>query len=127
MKGNKAVLFIILIAIIAISAIIVSITTFYQNNQTQSGNAMSIDGIVAKKEDQRILVISGVEAEELRDLTEEEMLEGVTNAIWFSLSIDQMKIVNEYDYVRISYSNIKESFPGQANANTIKVLNEDEK
>jgi len=127
MKGNKAVLFIILIAIVAISAIIVSITMFYQNNQTQSGNAMSIDGIVAKKEDQRILVISEGEAEELRGLTEEQMLEGVTSAIWFSLSIDQMKIVNEYDYVRISYSNIKESFPGQANANTIKVLNEDEK
>jgi len=125
MKGNKAVLLIILIAIIAISAIIVSITAFYQNNQTQSGNAMSIDGIVVKKEDQRILVISGVEAEELKGQTEEEMLEGVTNAIWFSLSIDQMKIVNEYDYVRITYSNIDESFPGQASANTIKVLNDE--
>jgi hypothetical protein len=124
MKGNKAVILVILIAMIAISAVVVSITLFYQNNQTQNGQEMSIDGTVAKIEDQRVLVISGKVAEELKDKSEVEMLEGIQEAIWFSLSIDQLKIVNEYDYVRITFSQVNESFPGQANANNIEILSQ---
>jgi hypothetical protein len=98
MKGYKTVVLVLLIAMIAISAVVASITFFYQNNQTQNGNEMSIEGTVAKMEDQRVLVISGKVAEELKGKSEVEMLEGIQEAIWFSLSIDQLKIVNEYDF-----------------------------
>lgn len=125
MKGYKTVVLVLLIAMIAISAVVASITFFYQNNQTQNGNEMSIEGTVAKMEDQRVLVISGKVAEELKGKSEVEMLEGIQEAIWFSLSIDQLKIVNEYDFVRITYSQVNESFPGQANANNIEILSEE--
>lgn len=125
MKGNKTVVLVVLVALIAISAVVTSITFFYQNNQTQNGNVMSIEGIVVKVEDQRALVISGKSAEELKGKSEVEMLEGIQEAIWFSLSIDQLKIVNEYDFVRITYSQVNESFPGQANANNIEILSEE--
>ncbi|MFX3675000.1 MAG: YobA family protein [Paenisporosarcina sp.] len=127
MKGNKAVVLIIFIAIIAISAIIGSITVFYQNNQTQNRNAMSSEGIVAKIEGQRILVIDGATVEELKGKTEEEMLVDVENAIWFSVSIDQLKTVKTYDKIRITYSQLEESFPAQANANNIEVLSQNAK
>lgn len=123
MKGNKAVLFIVIIALLAISAVVVSITVFFQNNETQKGHEMSMEGIIAKKEDTRILVISGKSEEELKGQTEAIMLEGVKEAIWFSLSLDQVESVNEYDQVRVTYSGVNESFPGQANANGITQIN----
>lgn len=122
MKGNKAVLLLVLIAVLAISAIVGSITLFYQKNETQSGHAMSIEGVVVKKEDARILVISGKDEAELKGQTDEEMLEGVKDAIWFSLSMDQAQSVEEYDRVRIKYSRIEESFPAKASANSMKIL-----
>ena len=84
-----------------------------------------MEGIVAKKEDARILVISGKDKDELKGQTEEEMLEGVAEAIWFSLSLDQAQSVKEFDRVRMSFSQVKESFPGQASANSMKILNDE--
>lgn len=126
MKGKKAVLLIILIVLIGIAAVVGSITFYYQNNQTQNPSAMSMEGIVAIMEGQRILVVSGADADELKDQTEDEIVDGATEAIWFSLSIDQRENVNEFDEVRITYSKIDESFPGQAVANTINVLESNE-
>lgn len=127
MKGNKAVVLIVIIVLAALAAIIFSITSFYQNNQTQSGYSQSIEGTVAIIDDSRILVIKGKDAAELKGQTEDEMLEGVSEAIWFSLSIDQVKTVEEMDYVRISYSSVNESFPGQASANGVKILSDETK
>jgi flagellar basal body-associated protein FliL len=127
MKGNKAVFLIVIIVLVALAAIIFSISFFYQNNQTQQGFSQSIEGTVAKIDDSRILVIKGKDAAELKGKTEEEMLEGVSEAIWFSLSIDQVKTVKEMDSVRINYSSVNESFPGQASANSVKVLSDDTK
>lgn len=127
MKGNKAVLLIVVIVLVAVATIVYTITSFYQNNETQNGYSQSIEGTVAKIDDARILVIKGKNASELEGQTEEEMLEGVSEAIWFSLSIDQVKTVKEMDYVRISYSSVNESFPGQASANSVKVLSNDTK
>lgn len=125
MKGNKAVILIVLIVIIAIAIIVGSITMFYQNNQKQNGNALAIEGIVAKIDNARILVISGeINAAEIQGQTEEEMLKNANEAIWFSLSIDQLKRVNEFDTVRITYSGIDDSFPGQASANSVKNLSD---
>jgi len=122
MKGNKAVLLIISIVLIGIAAVVGSITLYYQTNQTQNPSAMSIDGTVAIMDGQQILVVNGVDTEELQDQTEDEIIDGATEAIWFSLSIDQREVVKEYDKVRITYSKIDESFPGQAVANTVNVL-----
>ena len=122
MKGNKAVVLIISIVLIGIAGVVGSITFYYQNNQMQNPSAMSIEGTVAIMDGQRILVVKGVDAEELKGQTEEEIVDGATEAIWFSLSIDQREIVKEYDEVRISYSKIDQSFPGQAVANTVNVL-----
>ncbi|WP_019414724.1 DUF3221 domain-containing protein [Paenisporosarcina sp. TG20] len=120
MKGNKAVVLIILIVITAIAIIVGSITMFYQNNQIQSGNALAIEGFVAKIDNARILVISGEKnAAEIQGQTEEEMLKNANEAIWFSLSLDQLRKVNEFDTVRITYSSIDDSFPGQASANSV--------
>lgn len=127
MKGNKAVFLIVIIVLAALAAIIFSISSFYQNNQTQQGFSQSFEGTVAKIDDSRILVIKGKDAAELKGKTEEEMLEGVSEAIWFSLSIDQVKTVKEMDSVRINYSSVNESFPGQASANSVKVLSNDAK
>lgn len=127
MKGNKAVLLIIVIVLVALATIVFTITSFYQNNQTQNGYSQSIEGTVAKIDDSRILVISGKDRAELEGQTEEEMLEGVSEAIWFTLSIDQIKTVNELDTVRITYSTVSESFPGQASANGVKRLSSVEK
>jgi len=125
MKGNKVVLLIVVIAVIAISAVVGSMTIFFNNNETQSGHAMSIEGTVAQKEDARILVISGKEESELKGRTQEEMLDGAEEAIWFSLSIDQSQSVKEFDNIRIKYSQVDESFPGQASANSIEVLSDE--
>lgn len=125
MKGKKAVLMIVAIALISIAAVVISISVFFQNNQTQNDNASWIEGTVAKKEDARILVISGKDEAELKDLTEEEMLKGASEAIWFSLSIDQAKRVSEFDTVRISYSRVSESFPGKASATSVRVIDEE--
>ena len=122
MKGNKAVFMVVIIAILAISAIVGSITVFFKNNQTQSGHAMEMVGIVAIKNDAEILVISGKNQAELEGLSEEEMLEGTKEAIWFSLSIDQAQQVKEFDKVRITYSHVSESFPARASANGVKVM-----
>jgi len=127
MKGNKAVFLIVIIVLAALAAIIFSISSFYQNNQTQQGFSESFEGTVAKIDDSRILVIKGKDAAELKGQTEEEMLEGVSEAIWFSLSIDQVKTVKEMDSVRINYSSVNESFPGQASANSVKVISDDTK
>jgi regulator of protease activity HflC (stomatin/prohibitin superfamily) len=127
MKGNKAVFVIVIIVLAALAAIIFSISSFYQNNQTQQGYSESFEGTVAKIDDSRILVIKGKDAAELKGQTEEEMLEGVSEAIWFSLSIDQVKTVKEMDSVRISYSSVNESFPGQASANNVKIISDDTK
>lgn len=127
MKGNKAVFLIVIIVLAALAAIIFSISSFYQNNQTQQGFSQSFEGTVAKIDDSRILVIKGKDAAELKGKSEEEMLEGVSEAIWFSLSIDQVKTVKEMDSVRINYSSVNESFPGQASANSVKVLSNDAK
>ncbi|MGE6489487.1 YobA family protein [Paenisporosarcina sp. NPDC076898] len=125
MKGKKAVLMIVAIALVSIAAVVISISVFFQNNQTQNENASWIEGTVAQKEDARILVISGKDEAELKDLTEEEMLEGASEAIWFSLSIDQAKKVSEFDTVRISYSHVSETYPGQASATSVLVIDEE--
>jgi|GEM_PF-2567764 len=126
MKGNKVVILIVAIVVIAMAAVVGSMTTFFKNNETQSGHAISIEGTVAKKEDGRILVVSGKEETEIKKgQTEEEMLEGAEEAIWFTLSIDQSKSVKEFDNVRIKYSQVDESFPAQASANSIEVLNDE--
>ena len=127
MKGNKAVLLIVVIVFVALATIVYTITSFYQNNEIQNGYSQSIEGTIAKIDDARILVIKGKEAAELEGQTEEEMLEGVSEAIWFSLSIDQIKTVNELDTVRITYSTVSESFPGQASANGVKNLSDETK
>lgn len=127
MKGNKAVLLIVIFVLAALAAIIFSISSFYQNNQTQQGFSQSFEGTVAKIDDSRILVIKGKDAAELKGKTEEEMLEGVSEAIWFSLSIDQVKTVKAMDSVLISYSSVNESFPGQASANSVKILSNETK
>ncbi|MDX1806120.1 MAG: DUF3221 domain-containing protein [Paenisporosarcina sp.] len=125
MKGNKAVLLIVVVVLVAVATIVYTITSFYQNNETQNGYSQSIEGTVAKIDDARILVIKGKNASELEGQTEEEMLEGVSEAIWFSLSIDQVKTVDEWDTVRITYSVVSESFPGQASANGVKNLSDE--
>lgn len=122
MKGNKAVLLIISIVLIGIAAVVGSITLYYQTNQTQNPSAMSIEGTVAIMDGQQILVVNGVDTEELKGQTEDEIIDEATEAIWFSLSIDQREIVKEYDEVQITYSKIDDSFPGQAVANTVNVL-----
>lgn len=122
MKGNKAVFLIVIFVLAALAATIFSISSFYQNNQTQQGFSQSFEGTVAKIEDSRILVIKGKDAAELKGKSEKEMLEGVSEAIWFSLSIDQVKTVKEMDSVHISYSSVNESFPGQASANSVKII-----
>jgi uncharacterized protein YpmB len=127
MKGNKAVLLIVIIVLAALVAIVFSITSFYQKNETQNGYSEAIEGTVAIIDDSRILVISGKNADELKGLTEEEMLEGVSEAIWFSLSIDQVKTVQEMDSVRITYSKVSESFPGQSSANSVKNISDETK
>lgn len=127
MKGNKAVLLVVIIVLAALVAIVFSITSFYQKNETQNGYSKAIEGTVAIIDDSRILVISGKDADELQGLTEEEMLEGVSEAIWFSLSIDQVKTVKEMDSVRITYSKVDESFPGQSSANSVKNISEETK
>ncbi len=124
MKGNKAVVLIISIVLIGIAAVVGSITFYYQMNQTQNPSAMSIEGTVAIMDGQRILVVNGVDKEELKGQTEDEIIDGATEAIWFSLSIDQREIVKEYDEVHITYSKIEESFPGRAVATTVNVLDE---
>ena len=55
------------------------------------------------------------------------MLKGVSEAIWFSLSIDQVKSVQEMDSVRITYSKVSESFPGQSSANSVKNISDETK
>lgn len=127
MKGIKAVLLIVIILLAALVAVVFSITSFYQKNETQNGYSKAIEGTVAKIEDSRILVISGKDADELKGQTEEEMLKGVSEAIWFSLSIDQLKIVQEMDSVRITYSKVSESFPGQSSANSVKNISDETK
>ena len=127
MKGIKAVLLIVIILLAALVAVVFSITSFYQKNETQNGYSKAIEGTVAKIEDSRILVISGKDADELKGQTEEEMLEGVSEAIWFSLSIDQVKSVQEMDSVRITYSKVSESFPGQSSANSVKNISDETK
>jgi flagellar basal body-associated protein FliL len=127
MKGNKAVLLVVIIVLAALAAVVFSITSFYQKNETQNGYSKAIEGTVAIIDDSRILVISGKDAAELKGHTEEEMLEGVSEAIWFSLSIDQVKAVNELDTVRITYSKVSESFPGKASANSVKNLSDETK
>lgn len=127
MKGNKAVLLIVIILLAALVAVVFSITSFYQKNETQNGYSKAIEGTVAKIEDSRILVISGKDADELKGQTEEEMLKGVSEAIWFSLSIDQVKSVQEMDSVRITYSKVSESFPGQSSANSVKNISDETK
>lgn len=122
MKGNKAVLLIISFVLIGIAAVVGSITFYYQNNQTQNPSAMTIEGTVTIMDGQQILVVNGVDTEELKGQTEDEIIGGATEAIWFSLSIDQREIVKEYDEVRITYSKVDQSFPGQAVANTVNVL-----
>ena len=127
MKGIKAVLLIVIILLAALVAVVFSITSFYQKNETQNGYSKAIEGTVAKIEDSRILVISGKDADELKGQTEEEMLKGVSEAIWFSLSIDQVKSVQEMDSVRITYSKVSESFPGQSSANSVKNISDETK
>lgn len=124
MKGNKAVVLIISLVLIGIAAVVGSITFYYQMNQTQNPSAMSIEGTVAIMDGQRILVVNGVHTEKIKGLTEDKIIDEATEAIWFSLSIDQREIVKEYDEVHITYSKIEESFPGQAVANTVNVLDE---
>lgn len=122
MKGKKAVILVVILTLIAISAIVVSITIFFQNNPTQIGNSMSIEGTVAKIDDARVLVISGKDATELDGQTEQEMLKDINEAIWFTLSIDQLKKVKEFDSVRVTYSQIDQSSPGQASADSVEII-----
>ncbi|PUB14600.1 DUF3221 domain-containing protein [Paenisporosarcina sp. OV554] len=127
MKGIKAVILIVIILFAALVAVVFSITSFYQKNETQNGYSKAIEGTVAIIDDSRVLVISGKDADELKGQTEEEMLKGVSEAIWFSLSIDQVKTVQEMDSVRITYSKVSESFPGQSSANSLKNISDETK
>ncbi len=125
LKGNKVVLLIVIIALVTVSAVVLSISIFFQNNQVQNGSVLSIEGVVAIVDEPNILVIQGKDAAELKGLTEVEMLEGVNEAIWFSLSIDQLKRVNEFDTIRVTYSRVSETFPGRASANSVKNISDD--
>lgn len=122
MKGKKAVILVVILTLIAVASIVVSITIFFQNNPTQIGNSMSIEGTVAKVDDARMLVISGKDATELDGQTEQEMLKDISEAIWFTLSIDQLKKVKEFDSVRVTYSQIDQSSPGQASADSVEII-----
>ena len=122
MKGKKAVILVVILTLIAVASVVVSITIFFQNNPTQIGYSMSIEGTVAKIDDARVLVISGKDATELDGQTEQEMLKDINEAIWFTLSMNQLKKVKEFDSVRVTYSQIDQSFPGQASADSIEKI-----
>ncbi|MDG5786839.1 YobA family protein [Evansella sp. AB-P1] len=74
---------------------------------------------------ERILVVSGISQEEAVEMTEEDILHpetSVGSATWFSVTDSDQYEVGQL--VRVSFRAMNESYPGQATATSVKVLEE---
>jgi len=81
----------------------------------------SIVGIVAKIEDNQILVVSGLSVKEVRGLSEQEVLKKAKGAAYFEMKTDikNLKVGNK---VRILVEDLDTSNPAHGTSSKIEVL-----
>ncbi|MET1013121.1 MAG: DUF3221 domain-containing protein [Paenisporosarcina sp.] len=126
MRGKSAVFLIVGLVLLAIVLAFGSIHWFFKTslNQVESSDVMEMDGIVVEIDDQKVLLIEVLSKKEVEGKSTEQLLEEGLNAIWFSLSIDQLKGVKQYDRLKVDFDQVSESYPGQASAKRVEILEE---
>ena len=125
MRGKYTVAILIAILLMAIGASFYFIMQFFEDNPTQPQRPTSYtEGIIMDIQDNTILVISGLTADEAKNMTIDETLKSGKEATWFSLTMDQLSRLKLYDEVKVGYTVLKESHPAQGTARTIEKLNE---
>lgn len=124
MKGKRAVFLIIGLVLLAIVLAFGSIQWFFNASldQLDSSELMEMEGLVVEIDDQRILLIEGLTLKEAEGKTTDELLKKGLNAIWFSLSIDQLDGIKQYDRLKVKFDRVAESYPGQASAKRVELI-----
>jgi hypothetical protein len=122
MRGKRAVFLVIGLILLTIVIGIGSMQLFFNTTLKQLEPSNSIEGVVVEIDDQKVLLIEDLSKEEVEGKSTEELLDKGQNAIWFSLSIDQLKGIEQYNQLKVYYDQVAESYPGQASAKHVEVL-----
>lgn len=126
MKGKRAVFIIIGLVLLAIVLAFGSIQWFFNTSldQLDSSDLMEMEGLVVEIDDQKVLLIEGLTLKEAEGKSTDELLNEGLNAIWFSLSIDQLDGIKQYDRLKVKFDRVAESYPGQASAKRVEKIEE---
>lgn len=95
-----------------------------QNVDTDVEQTMG-EGIIAEVTTETLLVVEGVSEEDIQNLTKNEVIEASTNAFVITTDEDHSTF-NVLDQVRFSYDTLLESYPSQAHANDIEIIDSPE-
>lgn len=124
MKGKRAVFLIIGLVLLANVLAFGSIQWFFNTSldQNDSSDLMEMEGLVVEIDNQKVLLIEGLTLKEAEGKSTEELLNESLNAIWFSLSIDQLDGIKKYDRLKVKFDRVAESYPGQASAKRVEII-----
>ncbi|NDI35339.1 YobA family protein [Chengkuizengella sediminis] len=107
--------------------IITSVSVACSNdvNNSEEGT-MSEEGYIISKDKDRILVVGGISQEDVQSYSVEDILNGKgSSAVWFYIPDDlQVGDLQVGQKVKVWFSVMAESYPGQATAQKVTVINE---
>ncbi|WP_160646798.1 YobA family protein [Chengkuizengella marina] len=108
--------------------IITSVSIIACSNDVSSSeeSTMSEEGYIVSKDKDRILVIGGISLEDVQSYSPEDILNGKgSSAVWFYIPDDlQVGDLQVGQKVKVWFSEMAESYPGQATAQKLIVINE---
>ncbi|WP_146550969.1 DUF3221 domain-containing protein [Rummeliibacillus sp. SL167] len=116
---NKKLDFIILVLFII--GITCSNMGCSKDSANDEENKSSIDGIVAKVEDNQILVVNGLSVKEVKSLSEQEVLKKAKGAAYFEMKTDIKNLKVGYK-VKVWVEDLDTSNPAHGTSSKIEIL-----
>ncbi|MFS1514615.1 YobA family protein [Chengkuizengella sp. SCS-71B] len=119
------VLLLIIITAVSVTACSNNINNSEKGTVSEDG-AMSEEGYIISKDKDRILVVGGISQEDVQSTSVEDILNGKgSSAAWFDIPDDlQVGDLQVGQKVKVWFSVMAESYPGQATAQKVQVINE---
>ncbi|PSL43213.1 uncharacterized protein DUF3221 [Salsuginibacillus halophilus] len=80
------------------------------------------EGYVVDKSEERILVISDITEEEAVESSQEELLDGENEAVWYTVEDTATYEIGQL--LRLEWDHMAESYPGQSEPEHVQVVDE---
>ncbi|WP_198008191.1 DUF3221 domain-containing protein [Bacillus sp. SG-1] len=87
----------------------------------EESGQLSVEGIIGGINGEQLLIVQGLNSEEVRNLSEREILANSTSATYFTLLDSEEKLAVGYK-VKVWYENLDTSNPARGTATKISVI-----